>query len=195
MPDNMNTSTSPTAAQPLSLAFSHLGFYVTDIDRMADFYKGALRFTQTDKGALGPVRLVFLSRDPSEHHQIVLATGRPADMAFNTINQMSFRVPDVATLRAFHDRLLAAGATDMQPVTHGNAISLYCRDPEGNRLELFMDTPWYCEQPLREPVDFSRSDEQILAQAEAIARGRPRFMPRSQWQAELARQMEADQRV
>ena len=195
MPNHMNTSTSPEAARPLSLAFSHLGFYVTDIDRMADFYKGALRFTQTDKGTLGPVRLVFLSRDPSEHHQIVLATGRPQGMAFNTINQMSFRVPDVATLRAFHDRLLAAGASDMQPVTHGNAISLYCRDPEGNRLELFMDTPWYCEQPLREPVDFSRSDEQILAQAEAIARSRPRFMPRSQWQAELARQMEADQRV
>lgn len=195
MPNNMNTSTSSETAQPLSLAFSHLGFYVTDIDRMADFYKGALRFTQTDKGTLGPVRLVFLSRDPSEHHQIVLATGRPEDMAFNTINQMSFRVPDVATLRAFHDRLLAAGASDMQPVTHGNAISLYCRDPEGNRLELFMDTPWYCEQPLREPLDFALSDERIMAQAEAIARGRPRFMPRAQWQAELARQMEADQRV
>jgi catechol 2,3-dioxygenase-like lactoylglutathione lyase family enzyme len=192
---NMNKPDSPVSPQSLSLAFSHLGFYVTDIDRMADFYKGALRFTQTDKGTLGPVRLVFLSRDPNEHHQIVLATGRPADMAFNTINQMSFRVSDVATLRAFHDRLLAAGASDMQPVTHGNAISLYCRDPEGNRLELFMDTPWYCEQPLREPLDFALSDEQIMAQAEAIARGRPRFMPRAQWQAELARQMEADQRV
>lgn len=192
---NMNKPDSPVSPQPLSLAFSHLGFYVTDIDRMADFYKGALRFTQTDKGTLGPVRLVFLSRDPNEHHQIVLATGRPADMAFNTINQMSFRVPDVATLRAFHDRLLASGASDMQPVTHGNAISLYCRDPEGNRLELFMDTPWYCEQPLREPLDFALSDEQIMAQAETIARGRPRFMPRAQWQAELARQMVADQRV
>jgi len=184
-----------TENTPSTLQFSHIGLYVTDLPRMARFYKQALRFTQTDAGDLGAVQLVFLSRDPREHHQLVLATGRPADLGFNVVNQISFRVPDIGTLRRFHDRLLEEGAHDMLPVTHGNAVSVYCRDPEGNRLELFMDTPWYCEQPLREPVDFSRSDEQILAQAEAIARSRPRFMPRSQWQVELARQMEADQRV
>ncbi len=193
----METSTSSRAAATgaLSLAFSHIGFYVTDIDRMAAFYKGALQFTQTDTGNLGAVRLVFLSRDPTEHHQVVLATGRPADLPFNLINQMSFRVPDVATLRTFHARLVAAGASDVQPVTHGNAISVYCRDPEGNRLELFLDTPWYCDQPLREPVDFNLPDDAILAQTEALARSLPKFMPRAQWQAELARKMEADQRA
>lgn len=177
-----------------SLAFSHIGFHVTDLPRMARFYKEALRFTQTDSGDLGPVQLVFLSRDPAEHHQIVLASGRPEGLAFNPINQLSFRVPDLAGLRAFHARLVSAGASDVQPVTHGNAVSIYCRDPEGNRIELFMDTPWYCEQPLREPIALdAQSDEQILAQAEAIARGRPKFMPRAQWQAEMARRMEADQ--
>ncbi|WP_295983331.1 VOC family protein [uncultured Variovorax sp.] len=180
---------------PLQLQFSHIGLYVTDLDRMAGFYKRALRFTQTDAGDLGPVQLVFLSRDPNEHHQLVLATGRPADMAFNVVNQLSFRVPDLATLRAFHGRLLEEGATDMKPVTHGNAVSVYCRDPEGNRLELFMDTPWYCDQPLREPVDLSLSDEAILARAEAIAKRFPKFMSRAQWQAEVARRMQEDQRV
>ncbi len=147
------------------LQFSHIGLYVSDLPRMAGFYKQALRFTQTDAGDLGAVQLVFLSRDPSEHHQLVLATGRPTDMGFNVVNQISFRVPDLAALRRFHDRLLAHGATDMLPVTHGNAVSLYCRDPEGNRLELFMDTPWYCDQPLREPIDLAQSDAAILAQA------------------------------
>jgi len=180
---------------PLQLQISHIGLYVTDLARMAGFYRRALRFTQTDAGDLGPVQLVFLSRDPNEHHQLVLATGRPADMAFNVVNQLSFRVPDLATLRAFHDRLLAEGATEMNPVTHGNAISVYCRDPEGNRLELFMDTPWYCDQPLREPIDLTRSDEAILAQAEAIAKRLPKFMSRAQWQAEVARRMQEDQRV
>ncbi len=173
----------------LPLAFSHVGFYVTDLPAMARFYKEALGFTQTDAGDLGTVQLVFLSRDPAEHHQIVLATGRPAGLSFNVINQISFRVPDVSTLRQFHDRLLAFGAADMQPVTHGNAVSLYCRDPEGNRLELFFDTPWYCDQPLREPVDFSQDDARILAAAEAIARRAGRFMPRSEWQQEMARRM------
>ena len=177
-----------------SLQFSHLGLYVRDLPKIAAFYKGALRFTQTDAGDLGAVQLVFLSRDPAEHHQIVLATGRPADMPFNVVNQISFRVPDLAALRHFHDRLLAHGATDVQPVTHGNAVSIYCRDPEGNRLELFMDTPWYCDQPLREPIDLAQPDEAILARAEAIAKRFPKFMSRAQWQAEVARRMAEDQR-
>ncbi len=182
-------------AGPLSLKFSHLGLYVTDLQKMADFYKQALQFTQTDTGDLGHVKLVFLSRDPTEHHQIVLATGRPADMPFNVINQLSFRVPDLPTLRAFHGRTLAHGASDMQPVTHGNAISIYCRDPEGNRIEIFMDTPWYCDQPLREPIDFADSDEAIMARAEGIAKRLPKFMSQEQWRSEVARRMEEDQRA
>jgi catechol-2,3-dioxygenase len=183
---------APHQVQHQDLQFSHIGLYVTDLPRMARFYKQALRFTQTDEGHLGAVRLVFLSRNPNEHHQVVLATGRPADMAFNVVNQMSFRVPDITALRRYRDRLLAEGATEMSPVTHGNAVSIYCRDPEGNRLELFMDTPWYCEQPLREPIDLDQPDEAILAQAEAIAKRFPKFMSRAQWQAEVARRMEAD---
>ena len=187
--------TSAPSSGGLALAFSHVGIYVQDLDAMARFYTGALRFTQTDRGDLGHVQLVFLSRDPNEHHQIVLATGRPADLPFNLINQISFRVPDIAMLRRFHSRLNDAGATDMQPVTHGNAISLYCRDPEGNRLELFVDTPWYCEQPLREPIDFADSDDDILAKAEAIATRTPHFMSRADWQAKVAARMRADQDV
>lgn len=121
------------------------------------------------------MQLVFLSRHPDVHHQIALVSGRPETLAFNPINQISLSVPDLASLRRYHDRLMAAGATDMQPATHGNAVSLYCRNPEGNRLEVFMDTPWYCDQPLREPID-GQSDASVIAQAEAIARRAPKFM-------------------
>jgi catechol-2,3-dioxygenase len=185
-----NASHTPTLAARSSLVFSHMGFCVRDLPRMARFYQEVLGFTQTDSGDLGAVQLVFLSRDPSEHHQLVLASGRPADLSFNLINQISFRVPDLATLRAFLARALTdGGASDVQPVTHGNAISVYLRDPEGNRLELFMDTPWYCEQPLREPLDLDQPDEAILARCEAMARSRPKFQARAQWQAEMARRM------
>ena len=179
------------------LNFSHFGFFVTDLPRMAAFYRGALRFTQTDAGDLGVVQLVFLSRDPAEHHQIVLASGRPAALpegaTFNPINQISFRVPDLPALRRYHARLLSHGATDMQSATHGNAVSIYCRDPEGNRIEVFVDTPWYCEQPLREPVDMAQSDAAILAQAEAVARRQPKFKSRAAWQQEMAQRMARDQ--
>ena len=32
---------------------------------------------------------------------------------------------------------------------------LYLRDPEGNRVEVFIDTPWHVTQPYREPMDLS----------------------------------------
>ncbi|MFY8015392.1 MAG: VOC family protein, partial [Limnohabitans sp.] len=143
-----------------------------------------------DRGDLGAVKLVFLSRDPSEHHQVVLASGRPADAAFSVINQMSFRVPDLNTLRAVRDRVaVVPDVTELLTATHGNAISIYFRDPEGNRLEVFMDMPWYCEQPLREPIDLDRSDADVMAQAEALARSRPKFQSRADWQASMARLM------
>ena len=169
-------------SRPGSLTFSHMGFYVRDLE--------ALGFFETDRGDLGVAQLVFLSRDPTEHHQIVLATGRPADLAFSVINQISLRVPDLATPREVQQRVLAdPGVSDMVSATHGNAVSIYFRDPEGNRLEVFMDTPWYCEQPLREAIDLSQSDEQVMAAAEALARSRPRFRSRAQWLAEMEQLM------
>jgi catechol 2,3-dioxygenase-like lactoylglutathione lyase family enzyme len=182
------------AAVP-NIVFSHMGIYVHDIAVMEDFYRRVLGFTVTDRGELdtpnGPVFLVFLSRDPREHHQIVLATGRPRNLPFNIINQISFRVRDVAALRYFHAALKQERISDLAPITHGNAISLYFRDPEGNRIELFFDTPWYCAQPCRERVDFGKSDEEILAWTEQLARALPGFKPRETWMAELRAKMEA----
>lgn len=178
--------------QLASLSFSHVCFYVRDITRMAAFYKDVIGFFETDRGLLGPVQLVFLSRDPGEHHQIVLASGRPAEAHFNVINQISLRVPDLATLRAVRNRVAAdPGVSELLVATHGNAVSIYFRDPEGNRLEVFMDTPWYCEQPLREPIDLDQADDAVMAQAEALARSRPRFRSRAEWRAEMEQLMGA----
>jgi len=172
------------------LAFSHIGFYVKDIERMEAFYTALLGFFVTDRGTLpgpsGNFTLVFLSRDPDEHHQIVLASGRPPSVDFNVINQISLRADSLDTLRQLHARLEAAGASDVQPVTHGNAVSIYFRDPEGNRLELFIDTPWYVNQPMRVPVDLNASNEEIMRAVEIHARTLPGFQPRSQWRARMA---------
>jgi catechol 2,3-dioxygenase len=83
-----------------ALTFSHMGFFVRDAERMALYYQTVLGFTITDRGLLGTVPLIFLSRDPSEHHQIVLAGGKPEGLSFNAINQISFRVQGLDVLRA-----------------------------------------------------------------------------------------------
>ena len=115
------------------LSFSHMGIYVADLARMEDFYTRVLGFAVTDRGELGDLTIVFLSLDPREHHQIILATGRK-DAAFNPINQISFRLAELAGLQAMARRLQDEGAKDISPISHGNALSVYFRDPEGNRL-------------------------------------------------------------
>jgi len=171
------------------LSFSHMGIFVTDVARMEDFYTRVLGFAVTDRGQLGSTTLVFLSRDPREHHQIVLAAGRPGAPGFNPINQISFRMAEFAGLREMHRRLAAEQVKELAPVSHGNALSVYFRDPEGNRIELFVDTPWYVQQPLRIPMDMNLPDAELWAWAEAEARKQPGFRPVEDWRAELARRM------
>lgn len=173
-----------------SISFSHVGLYVRDIAVMEAFYTRFLGFWANDRGKLGATDLVFLSRDPREHHQIVLASGRPADAGFNVLNQMSMRVDSLASLQSLHRALQAESqVSEISPVTHGNAISIYFRDPEGNRIELFIDTPWYVTQPLRIPIDLDRPESDVWAEVERIARGLPGFRPIAEWEADTARRV------
>jgi catechol 2,3-dioxygenase-like lactoylglutathione lyase family enzyme len=174
-------------------AFSHMGMFVADVARMEDFYTRVLGFAVTDRGDLetprGKVFLVFLSRDPREHHQIVLASGKPDGLPFNPINQISFRMANFAGLREMHRRLADEKVRELYPVSHGNALSVYFLDPEGNRIELFVDTPWYVQQPLRVPLDMRLDDSELWKSVEAEARRQPGFKPVEQWRSEVKKRM------
>jgi len=169
-----------TTSPPVS--FSHFGIYVTDIARMEDFYTRVLGLLVSDRGRLpGGAELVFLSRDPDEHHQLVLAAGRPPGVDFNVVNQMSFKLATLPDLKAMHARAGAEGIEQFRIVTHGNAWSIYFGDPEGNRIELFVDTPWHTPQPFAQPFDVEAPVAQILRETEAICRSRPGFIAREDW--------------
>jgi catechol-2,3-dioxygenase len=170
-------------------SFSHMGMFAADIARMEDFYTRVLGFAVTDRGSLVSTKFIFLSRDPREHHQIVLASGKPERLPFNPINQISFRMAEFAGLREMHRRLVAENVKELYPVSHGNALSVYFHDPEANRIELFVDTPWYCHQPMRIAMDMTLSDAELWAWAEAEARKQPDFKPVEEWSAELARRL------
>jgi catechol-2,3-dioxygenase len=176
------------------LSFSHFGFFVRDLERMADFYSRVLGFAISDRGELdtphGKVALVFLTRDPRDHHQIVLASGRPQSLPFNPINQISFRVEDFSGLRELHRAIQGEAVSEISPVSHGNALSVYFKDPEGNRIELFVDTPWYVDQPMRIPMDMSLSDEALWQWAESTARKLPGYRPVEEWRTEIAARLQ-----
>ena len=177
-----------------ALSFSHFGFFVRDLDRMVDFYTRVLGFTVSDRGDLdtprGRMQLAFLTRDTRDHHQIVLATGRPDGVPFNTINQISFRMADFPGLREMWRAIQQEPVSEISPVSHGNALSVYFRDPEGNRIELFVDTPWYVDQPMRIPMDMTLPDDALWDWARKTASELPGYKPVEQWRADLARKMQ-----
>lgn len=169
-----------------SITLSHVGIYVKDMNRMVDFYCGFLGFAVSDRGpARGGGEICFMTRDPREHHQFVMANGRPERLDFNLVNQLSFRVDSLQTLRELNRGLQDENVTDIDPTCHGNAISVYFRDPEGNRVELLTGTPWYIRQPIRFPVDLSLPDAEFWTALEAKARSLPGFKPLGVWEAEI----------
>lgn len=180
-----------------NLAFSHLGIAVSDMAAMEDFYTRVLGFTVTDRGHAIGMDLVFLSRDPLDHHQIVLVSGRPDDLPPNPfnpqfgslINQMSFRVSSLAELRRLYGILTEEKVGSMMPGNHGIAWSIYCHDPDGNNLEFFVDTEWYFPQPFLIPLDFSLSDDDIMRQTEEMSKGQEGFEPYASWRAKIRPRM------
>lgn len=170
---------------------THMGIYVRDLPRLREFYTGVLGLIVTDQGVsprLG-TELCFMSADPKVHHQVVLVTGRPESATFTTVMQISFTVPSLSELRKTRDRALAAGATGMRQVSHGNAWSIYFADPEGNVIEVYLDSPFHVPQPHGDPFDLDKPDAEIIAETEAVCRKDPGFMMRSEWEKQQAARM------
>ena len=112
---------------------AHMGICCFDIERMIDFYGKVfdLRLTDRGVGITFPYKLAFMSADPSQHHQFALAQNRPEGSP-STLMQVSFKVNNLAELREARNRALAHGASKMRCISHGNAVSIYCMDPEDN---------------------------------------------------------------
>src|SRR3546814_3255517 len=73
---------------------------------------------------------------------------------------------------------------------HGIGWSIYFPDPEGNLLECFVDSEWYVDQPVLTPLDFSQSDEEILAATKASCEQAPGFEPIANWRNRFAAKMQ-----
>ena len=168
---------------------SHVGLYVTDVPRMIDFYTKVLGFVVSDGAPDG--RITFLSRNPSDHHQVVLVRGRETELETPMVQQVSFNVGTLANVQRAFRKIRDAGCDGIRPISHGNAWSVYFRDPEGNQIEMFCDTPWYVPQPLGFEIDLDKSEDELYRETEAICRAKPGFKPIEEWRADISAKIAA----
>lgn len=164
-------------ATDLRLEVAHAVLYAHDVAEMIDFYANTLGFEVTDRGPLGPNEIVFLSQNAADHHQIAFITGRADPDPSNSVNHVAFRSGGTLDdLRALKKNLEAdARVTQIMPLCHGNAWSVYFRDPEFNGVEVFIDTPWHVRQPQGEPLDLDKSNDEIVEATRAHFSTEPGF--------------------
>ena len=193
----LTTADTPITAP--NLAFSHFGITVRDLDLMERFYTEVLGFVESDRGQAAGLDMRFLTRDPFEHHQIVLSSGRPENIPVNTANpfvgacihHISFRMGSLSDLRDIYTRLDAGGATNVHPGNHGVMWAIYAHDPEGNTLEFYVNTPWYITQPFLVPLDLSESDEDVVAHTQELCAKSPGYETLASWRERLAKRIPA----
>ena len=135
--------------------------------------------------------MLFLNRNPEEHHQLVLNPAQLSRPIESPVDHISFRVDSISDLRLFHQVLLPS-STELQTVSHGATWSLYFRDPEGNRIELFSDTPWHVNQPCRFEINLDLSDKELLEFTENRIKDLPGFIDVGDWRESHSKSTSAE---
>ena len=173
------------------ITISHAGFHVFDMNSMVKFFQSVYDLSITDRGILEKRgEITFLGSDPRDHHQLVLYSGRTSKQGVH-YNHVSFRVAHLSRLRSIHSKLKRyEGITNIKTINHGVAWSVYCSDPEGNRTEAFVESPWYVAQPYETDLDLTLSDEDILSLTESMVQDDPSSKPMRKWRDEFSEKLD-----
>ena len=74
-------------------------------------------------------------------------------------------------------------------VDSSTGVEAWDKDPEGNTVECYLDTPFHVPQPHGDPLDLDRSDAEIVRETEAVCRRDPGFMMRADYVRQMKREM------
>ena len=174
----------------MAVSWSHCVLKVRDLEAMVRFYCDTLGWVEADRGPLGPPgapEIVFMTGSSGDHHQMALVRSRGEEEA-TSLDHNAFRVATLAEVKALYQKLAKdPRVAGLAPVTHGNAISVYFKDPEGNGVEVFCDTPWHAKQPAVSGWDPAQSEAEILARVRREYQDDPEFRPMEQYRAERAK--------
>jgi catechol 2,3-dioxygenase len=171
--------------------FTHMGVFTDRPEAMQLFYSAVLGMAVSDRGLGTSFRrqIIFMTGDPLLHHQFVLVVREEGDPPGGALFQASFKVKSLTELREVTARATAHAARDLREINHGNAWSVYFRDPDDNMVEVYMDTGWYVPQPFSDPLPLSLSDSEIEAITDARVKTVPGAKPQEEWTKEMAQRL------
>ena len=116
----------------------HVHLKVRDLKRAEQFYTEVLGFRISERVE----RFLFLTCSNRHHDVAVQEVGHDAEIPpDHAVGLYHFAVElnDLESLADAYMRLQEAGV-DFSPVDHGISQSLYFFDPDGNGIELYVDT-------------------------------------------------------
>lgn len=122
--------------------FAHVVYSTRRFDEMVDWYRKVFEANVVYQNPM----LAFLTYD-DEHHRFAFInmsafnplgaeTGGRADTG---VNHVAYTYANLGELLDTYARLKQLGITPYWPIHHGVTLSLYYRDPDGNRMEFQVD--------------------------------------------------------
>ncbi len=124
---------------------NHIVLYVRDAQRALRFYQDVLGFKVVE--APSPQAVFLRANGSDNHHDLGLFgvgpnAAQPPEPRIG-LYHAAWEVESIDDLARAREALSAAGALRGES-DHGNSLSLYAADPDGNELEVFWMIP--CEE-------------------------------------------------
>lgn len=162
--------------------FAHVVYMTRRYDEMIAWYEDVFEAHAVHRDPA----LAFLTYD-EEHHRFAFANLdllRPGgagkdDRGEIGVNHLGYTYAGIGDLLETYDRLKGAGVMPYWPVHHGTTLSLYYKDPDGNRLEPQVDVGTVEEAEAymgsaafsANPIGISFDPEELLAAYRSGASG------------------------
>ncbi len=109
---------------------------------------------------------------------MLLAPGRNDAGEAHVLQQISFRCATLKDVKDFYQTFIDNHVPINRVVSHGNTVSVYAQDPDGNSVEVYWPSGVDVPQPFGKPMDLTKSEGEIREQLNHILKEWEQSAPR-----------------